>query len=141
MKKAFCFCDGVTVLSPNVALSICVQLPGVRALWVKDPTDTVVARTKFGSFAGALPLVNGLKSAFRSFHFGLGACFGPQSPQKKSVLVLLLDVLVLPGFGLLEVHAIGRQARRVFRYPGTTHSTRAPSLCAHVPEHCQKHGA
>jgi len=41
MEKAFCFCDGVTVLSPNVALSICVHLPGVRALWVNPYTAAV----------------------------------------------------------------------------------------------------
>ena len=41
MEKAFCFCDGVMILSPNVALSICVHLPGVRALWVKTDFDAL----------------------------------------------------------------------------------------------------
>ena len=36
MEKAFCFCDGVMILSPNVALSICVHLRRVRALWVNS---------------------------------------------------------------------------------------------------------
>ena len=43
MEKAFCFCDGVMMLSPNVVLSICAHLRGVRSLWVNvifRPTST-----------------------------------------------------------------------------------------------------
>ena len=37
-KRRFVFCDRVMILSPYVALSICVHLRQVRALWVNPLT-------------------------------------------------------------------------------------------------------
>ena len=75
MENAFCFCDGVMILSPNVALSICVDLRGVRALWVKStyllrllvPHPTIAV----GDFPCVLNSASeGIHYLFGSHHFG-----------------------------------------------------------------------
>ena len=104
----------------------------VEQLRFKDPTDFGDAITKFGSYARDFLLVNNPNSALRSYFFSkLGPFLSPKSAKKDH----FGPSLVLPRFGVSEVHAIGRQARTVVRCPGTTHSTRAPSLCAHVSEY------
>ena len=98
----------------------------VEQLRFKDPTDFGDAITKFGSYARVFLLVNDPNSALRSYFFPNWGHFCPRSPQKKDHFG---PSLVLPRCGVSEVHAIGRQARRVLRCPGTTHGARA---------HCSK---